>query len=181
MGSADNAGCLIYYRPEPDTMISSTSLTSTPDSAFPAAPSRTAEKFVLRIPIVLKEAIEEVARSQFRSFNSEVALAVISQFESHRRLITMRNSLAIRLGAEVADEVLSKLRRINPEDGDVQGFNVRFPEGLRDEVKTSSADTMKIAIANACADWVYYSQQIEGLLKRCEDPDIQFPSKVVKH
>lgn len=162
-------------------MNSSTSLTSTPDSAFPAAPSRTAEKFVLRIPIVLKEAIEEVARRQFRSFNSEVALAVISQFESHRRLITMRNSLATRLGSDVADEVLLRFQRIDPEEGTVQGFNIRFPEGLRDEVKASSADTMKIAIANACADWVYYSQQIEALLKRCEEPDIQFPSAVVKH
>lgn len=162
-------------------MISSTSLTSTPNSAFPAAPSRTAEKFVLRIPIVLKEAVEEVARSQFRSFNSEVALAVISQFESHRRLITMRNSLASRLGADVTEEVLSRFQRIDPEGGAIQGFNVRFPDGLRDEVKASSADTMKVAIANACADWVYYSQQIDALLKRCEDPDIQFPSGIVKH
>lgn len=162
-------------------MICSTSLTSTPDSAFPAAPSRTAAKFVLRIPIVLKEAIEEVARRQFRSFNSEVALAVISQFEGHRRLVTMRNSLATRLGSEVAEEVLSRFQRIDPEEGALHGFNVRFPEGLRDEVKATSADTMKVAIANACADWVYYSQQIEALLKRCEDPDIQFPSGVVKH
>ncbi|MBM5458556.1 Arc family DNA-binding protein [Pseudomonas sp. P66] len=162
-------------------MIRSSSVTASPQTAFPAAPSRTAEKFVLRIPQALKEAVENVARGQFRSFNSEVALAVISHFEGHRRLITMRNLLVNRLGAKAGKEVLAQFERIDPDAGLNLNYNVRFPDGVRDELKESSNTSMRDMVANACADWVLYSTQIEGLLRRCEDPEIQFPPHGIKH
>lgn len=161
-------------------MICSTSQTATPDSAFPVAPSKTAEKIVLRIPVVLKQAIENVARRQFRSFNSEVALAVISHFEGHRRLITMRNSLVNRIGGQASEDVLASFHRVSPDVGTLHPYNIRFPDGLRDELKGASS-SMRDLVANACADWVFYSNQIEALLKRCEDPDIRFPAQGFKH
>ncbi|WP_323601162.1 Arc family DNA-binding protein [Pseudomonas putida] len=153
--------------------------------ALPAAPSKTAEKFPLRIPMALKEAVEAVARNQYRSFNSEVALAVISQFEGHRRLITMRNSLVNRLGAKVGKEVMSRFERIDPDAGAKLTLNIRFPDGVRDELRefsnTSLSVSMRDMVANACADWVLYSNQIEALLARCGDPDIRFPAQGVRH
>lgn len=156
------------------------SQTSTPDSAYATAPSRTADKFVLRISLELNNAIADVARSQYRNANSEIALAAISMLEDHRRLITMRNSLYNRLGAAVAEDVLANIHRIDPYEGKPHTANVRFPEGLREKL-TSKGTTKRDLVAQACSDWVFYSCQIEALLKCCEDPGIKYPSPHARH
>lgn len=140
---------------------------------FPTAPSRTADKFVLSIPATLNLAMTEIARRQYRSYNSEVSLAVRSSLEHHRRLITMRDLLLNRLGQEVGTEVLDGIERIPLGKGALHTSNIRFPDGMRDQLKLAKSGSMKGQIAQACVEWVYFNTQIEALLARCEEPGLK--------
>lgn len=147
-----------------------------PDSTYAEAPSRSAEKFVLRIPVELNQAMHGIARRHFRSYNSEVNLAVLSELEAHRRLVTMRDLLVSRLGNRIGQQVLDEITRIDGSKGPQHKSNIRFTDGLRDQLKESSSTSMRDMVASACVNWVYYNYQIDALLARCDDPDIQFPT-----
>lgn len=156
-------------------MILASTQTTTPDSPFPIAPSRTADKFVLRIPKPLNEALADLARAQYRSFNNEVVQAVLSHIEGHRRVRALRDILIQRLSLEIGNAVLIGMELI-PHHGDVLGeFPIRMPDGMRAKLKLGEG-SMRETVAKACAEWVLYSQQIEALLARCADPDVPYPT-----
>lgn len=154
-------------------MVPNTQSEAATESDFPAAASRTADKFVLSIPATLNLAMTEIARRQYRSYNSEVSLAVRSSLEQHRRLITMRDLLMNRLGQAVALEVLDGIERIVLSKAELHTSNIRFPDGMRDQLKLAKNGSMKGQIAQACVEWVYLNTQIEALMARCEEPDLK--------
>ena len=156
-------------------MILASSQSATQDSPYPLAPSRTADKFVMRIPQELYEAIADLARAQYRSTNHEIAQALLSHIEGHRRILTLREILIQRLTPEIGNAVLEGLELIPHFSDTLESYPVRFPDGLREELKGGDS-SMREATGRACAEWVLYSKQIEALLARCADADVRFPA-----
>lgn len=72
----------------------------------PATNSRTADKFVIRLPDGLRDRISEVARDHRRSMNSEIIARLMQSIESEARS-TLTDAITLYLPQAVTVEIAS--------------------------------------------------------------------------
>jgi hypothetical protein len=137
-------------------------MTST--KAANTCPSRSAPKFVIRIPKELNQAINDLAERSHRSTNSEIVMAVESWLLHKPDLLKFQQLLVAQVGFDKFTEIHSRER--SQRGGEINKFVVRLLPGMREAISAE-----KIAVKKPMNDiflqilnwWININQDLTSL------------------
>lgn len=138
-------------------------MTSTKDDKN-RCPSRSAPKFVIRIPAGLHLAVNELARLSHRSTNSEIVMAVESWLLHKPEMLKFQQLLVNRVGFDKYTEIHNQER--SQRDGVTDKFVVRLLPGMRESISAEKIKLKKpmndifLQILNW---WININQDMNGL------------------
>lgn len=139
--------------------------------------SRTADKFVLRGPHSLFDAVAELGNTQGRSVNSEIVQAIQAKIAGRQAASLTRQCLCARLGDTKAAFALAGIKPFDAQTGsETKKTVIRFPLGVReaiadavDRAREAEGDsvTKNGWIVEALIWWVDVQRQTNALLGAC--------------
>lgn len=133
--------------------------------------SRTADKFVLRMPDVAFDYLEVLARRNGRSLNAEILAAVSACLEHSAQLETQLKVLKHYLGVTASCSVLAgvEVYAIAPRQR-LRKFVLRLPPNVRELVSlTVDAGGMNRWFAYQAVAWINHQRQVDALMLACSE------------
>lgn len=134
--------------------------------------SRTEDKFVVRLPVELQIAMDEVARMQHRSLNSEVVMAVLDALGENTGSLVELEGLRAYVGNDIARQVIEQVPKFEATQPiEMTTYVSRLPEGVRTQVRAAALESedgstsMRAWIMDALIHWVNSRRWIAALTR----------------